>query len=86
MRRFVKSNVNHTCCTSGRLDRSEVFTSLGQIIRDAQVQGIDPKVNPMTLAFDSEEDGDTVDPIADIRADPFEVQESIIRLHSDNKE
>lgn len=53
------------------------YTTIGQRVRDAIDMGVDPNINPMPAAYDSEDDGDQVDPIADPRADLFDVAESL---------
>lgn len=53
------------------------FTTIGQRVRDAIDMGVDPNINPMPAAYDTEDDGDQVDPIADPRADLFEVAERL---------
>lgn len=52
------------------------YQSLGQKIRDAIDQGVQPDVNPGTMEFDTEDDGDMVDPLNDPRTDSFEVAQA----------
>lgn len=52
------------------------YQSLGQKVRDAIDQGVSPDVIPGSVEFDSEDDGDNVDPLADPRTDSFQVAEA----------
>lgn len=60
------------CVSAVDVDYCE-FESLGQRVRNAIDQGVKPDTNPQVLEYDTEDDGDVVDPMADPRADHFDV-------------
>lgn len=58
------------------------FQTVGQRVRDALDLGVDPNVNPLPAAYDTEDDGDQVDPAADPHYDAFEAAEAFDALQA----
>ena len=77
MRKIKRANLS----IGSHFNKPCEFQSLGQRIRDAIDQGVTPDVNQLVNEYDTDEDGDMVDPIADPRADIFDVVKAIDKIN-----